>query len=175
MEKVTLKLVDFLNLEAELNGTVNQQTRERMTKGLLQQPLPMGTKYWLTKLAKTVADEKTIIDGLRDELVRKHGKDLPDGGMTVELTVVELDEKGKPVMTEVALPDGSKMNKEKRVINPAFVEFEKDYNEVLNQEKELEFRPISLTDLTTQDNPNGIATDETYEVFFKHILKEPSE
>ena len=35
MEKVSLKLHEFYNLEAELNGVTNQQTGEDTSKGLL--------------------------------------------------------------------------------------------------------------------------------------------
>ena len=35
MEKVTLELHEFYALDAELNGVVNQQTGETVSKGLL--------------------------------------------------------------------------------------------------------------------------------------------
>lgn len=171
MEKITLKLYDFLNLEADINGVVNPQTQQRTRKGLLQHPIPMGTKYWLTKLAKTVGDEKAIIDGLKDELIKKHGSEKEDGSISVDFTVPVLDAKGKAVTTEVTLEDGTKEQRPKYTVNPKYLEFEKEFNEVLQQEKELEYRPISLDDLKTQDQPNGIETEETYETFFKLVTE----
>ena len=57
MEKITLKLYEFYNLEAELNGLVNQQTGEKIASGLLSEKLSMVTKYWLSDLAKKIATE----------------------------------------------------------------------------------------------------------------------
>lgn len=172
MEKITLKLYDFLNLEAELNGVIDARTQERTRKGLLQQALPMGTKYWLSKLAKAVAEEKTIIDGLKDELIKKYGTEKEDGSIMVELGIPELDKKGNPVMIKVKAEDGSEKEQARMVINPQYLAFEKDFNEVLQQEKELEYRGFSIEDLTTQDKPNGIETDESYDTFFKLVTAE---
>lgn len=172
MEKITLKLYDFLNLEADINGTVNSQTQERTRKGLLQHPLPMGTKYWLTKLAKTVSEEKAIIDGLKDELVKTYGTEKENGSIVVELGIPELDEAGKPVTNKVTAEDGTVTETPRMVINPQYLKFENDFNEVLQQEKELEYRPISLADLCTQDHPNGIETEESYDTFFKLVKAE---
>ena len=74
MEKVTLKLYEFYNLEAELNGLVNQQTGEKIASGLLSEKLSMVTKYWLSDLAKKIATEKESIEKLKEELIKKHGK-----------------------------------------------------------------------------------------------------
>jgi hypothetical protein len=169
MEKITLKLYDFLNLEAELNGLRNQVTGETLRKGLLSYPLAIGTKYWLTKLSKSLAEEKSIIDGLRDELVKKHGDEQEGGIISVPMYIDELDDKGNPVKITV-----NEQETTKRVLNPKYLEFEKEYSEVLQQEKELEYRPFSLKDLTTVDYPNGIETDEVYETFFK-LLSDTSE
>lgn len=169
MEKITLKLYDFLNLEVELNGVINPQTQQRTQKGLLQHPIPMGTKYWLSKLAKTVGDEKAIIDGLKDELIKKYGKESEDGSVRVDFTIPKVDAKGKPVMDKVTAEDGTVKEVPMMVINPEYLKFEKDFNEVLQQEKELEYRAISLDDLKTQEFPNGLETDQTFDTLFKMI------
>jgi len=168
MEKITLKLYDFLNLEADINGVVDQRTGQRVRKGLLQYPLPMGVKYWITKLAKTVGEEKTIIDGLKDELVKKYGTER-DGSIVVATTIDDLDKKGNPIKIKVKNPEGEEVEVNRQVINPQYLAFEKDYAEILQQEKELEYRPISLSDLATHDHPNGLETEETYETFFKLV------
>ena len=43
MEKITLKLYEFYNLEAELNGVTNQQNGEVTSKGLLAEKIKMTT------------------------------------------------------------------------------------------------------------------------------------
>ena len=172
MEKITLKLYDFLNLEAELNGVTDPRTQQRTRKGLLHQPLSMGTKYWLSRLVKTVAEEKTIIDALKDELIKKYGTEKEDGSIMVELAIPDLDKKGKPVMVKVTAEDGSEKEQARMVINPQYLAFEKEFNEILQQEKELEYRPFSFADLTTHDKPNGIETDESYDTFFKLVAAE---
>ena len=54
MEKVSLKLFEFYNLEAELSGLTNQQTGQVISKGLLNEKIKLTTKYWLTDLLKKV-------------------------------------------------------------------------------------------------------------------------
>lgn len=169
MEKITLKLYDFLNLEAELNGLRNQATGEVIRRGLLSYPLPIATKYWLTKLAKSLADEKSIIEGLRDELVKKHGTEGEGGVISVPMYLDELDKKGNPIKIKYVDKDGNEKETNKRYINPVYLEFEKEYSEVLQQEKELEYRPFTLKDLSTVEHPNGIETEEVYETFFKLV------
>jgi hypothetical protein len=48
MEKISLKLYEFYNLDSELNGVTNPQTGEKSTAGLLAEKLKLTTKYWLT-------------------------------------------------------------------------------------------------------------------------------
>ena len=52
MEKITLKLSEFYQLDAELNGVVNQGTGEKLSNGLLSEKIKLTTKYWLADLAK---------------------------------------------------------------------------------------------------------------------------
>ena len=73
MEKISLKLFEFLNLEAEVNGLINQQTGEAISKGLLGEKLNMITKYWITDLNKKLTEQKESINKLRDELIQKYG------------------------------------------------------------------------------------------------------
>ena len=67
MEKVTLKLAEFYQLEAELNGVTNQQTGEVVSKGLLSERVKLTTKYWLVDLAKKVAAEKAAEEDRRQK------------------------------------------------------------------------------------------------------------
>ena len=60
MEKITLKLSEFYQLEAELNGLSNQSTGEVISKGLLSEKIKLTTKYWLHDLNKKVAAENIL-------------------------------------------------------------------------------------------------------------------
>jgi hypothetical protein len=75
MEKATLKIVQFYNLEAELNGTQNPQTGEKLTKGLLSEKLQLKTKYWLSDLAKKVKEQTDACNELRNDLIKKYGEE----------------------------------------------------------------------------------------------------
>lgn len=149
MEKITLKLHEFYALDYELNGLVNQQTKTKLSKGLLNEKLSLVTKYWLSSLAKTVAVEKAAIEELKNELIKKYGTELPDGNVNIPIMITETDEEGN--------------NKE--VINPKYEEFDKEFGTLLQTEKEIEYKPISLKELSE------LKTDEYYPVIFK-LVKE---
>lgn len=144
MNKKNLKLAEFFQLDAELNGVVNQQTGEKVIKGLLSQKLPLNVKYWLADLAKKTAAEKAACEELRGELIKKYGEEK-DGNFQVTYTIVE---------------DG------KDVLNPKFVEFQKEYDSLLNEEKELEYKELKLSDL------GEVETDETYVMLFSLLKPE---
>ena len=74
MEKITLKLSEFYQLAAELEGLVNQQTGEKLSNGLLNEKVKLTTKYWLSDLAKKVGAEKEAVEKIKNELIQKHGK-----------------------------------------------------------------------------------------------------
>jgi hypothetical protein len=162
MEKVSLKLYEFYNLEAELNGLVNQQTGEKIASGLLAEKLSMVTKYWLSDLAKKVTSEKESIEKLKEELIKKHGKEDDKGGVSIPMAIEELDADGNPLKSTDA--DGNEIPK--RIVNPAYVEFEKEFNDLLQQEREVEYNAFKLTDFT------AVETAQNYNTFFKLISVE---
>lgn len=165
MEKITLKLFEFYNLDAELNGVVNQQTGEKVFSGLVQEKLPLSVKYWLNSLAKTVKEEKTAIEDLKNELIKKYGKEDPStGGISIPMVVDELDEDGNPI--KVISEDGKEVTKKK--FNPDYQAFEKEFNDLLQTEKELDYKPFSLVDF------EKVETSEIYTTFFKLIKVEES-
>lgn len=152
MEKISLKLFEFLNLEAEINGLVNQQTGEEIAKGLLSEKLNMVTKYWITDLNKRLTSEKESINKLRDELIMKHGSQDEQGGYQLLPSFKKedgVDENGNPKF--IYEP------------NPQFFEFQKEYNDLLNQERELEYKPFSIDDF------KHVETEGNYSTFFKLI------
>ena len=152
MEKVSLKLFEFYNLEAELNGVVNQQTGEAVTKGLLNEKIKLTTKYWLTDLAKKVSEEKQAVEKLKEELIKKHGETSEDGAVSIPMYInIVTNEEGEVTSRDV---------------NPKFIEFQNDFNKLLQEERELEHKAFSLEDF------ESVESDGNYSTFFKLIKVE---
>jgi len=150
MEKVTLKLSEFYQLEAELNGVVNQSTGETLSKGLLGEKIKLTTKYWLHDLNKKVAAEKESVEKLKEELIKKYGKEDEEGRISIPLYINEVvDDETKEVVS--------------REINPDFVKFQNDFNALLSEERELEYKSFKLEDF------ESVETDGVYNTFFKLI------
>jgi len=154
MKNQSLKLFELLNLEAELTGATNNQTGEKIIEGLLNQKLPVITKYYLNNLVDTLGREKKVIDSLRDELIKKHGTEDKDGnvGISMVIETEKVDDKGEPI----------------KDINPAYIAFNDEYGELLNQEKEIKLPQIKL------DNLDRIETKDNYVLVFKYLIDEPS-
>jgi hypothetical protein len=152
MEKISLKLHEILTLEAELNGAKNQQTGEVTLKGLANQKLGIVTKYHINELSKKVLTEKESIDKLREELIKKLGTE-EDGQIFIKMYDEVKDEEGNVVS---------------RSLTQNFVEFNTEYDKLLNEEKELEYRPFELSELAS------VETEENYDIFFK-LIKAPTE
>ena len=150
MEKIALKLYEFYNLEAELNGVTNQQTGEKISAGLLAEKLKLTTKYWLTELAKKVAAEKATVETLKEELIKKHGEADETGNISIPMYIdIVKDEEGNIV-------DGKN--------NPKFIEFQTELNTLLQEEKELEYKAVKLSAL------DSIESDSNYPTFFKLVV-----
>lgn len=144
MEKVTLKLFEFYALEAELNGVVNQQTGETISKGLLNERIKLTTKYWLTDLFKKVSEEKQAVEKLKEDLIKKYGTADGTGGISIPMyNKVEKNEEGKIISAEP---------------NPKYIEFQTDFNKLLQEEKELEYKTLSLNDFESVESDGNYAT-----------------
>ena len=162
MEKISLKLFEFYNLDAELNGLTNQQTGEKIASGLIQEKLSLVTKYWLTELGKKVAAEKAAVEELKNDLIKKYGKEDDKGGISIPMVIDELDSEGQPVKD--LDKDGNWFTK--KVINPEFQSFELEFNNLLQTEKDLEYKAFTLEDF------EKVETSENYGTFFKLIKVE---
>jgi uncharacterized protein (UPF0216 family) len=149
MEKITLKLYEFYNLEAELNGVTNQQNGEVTSKGLLAEKIKMTTKYWLNDLVKKVVTEKEACETLKQELIKKHGEADEQGNVSIPMYInIVTDEEGQTISRE---------------INPKFVEFQSEFNAVLNEDKELEYKGFTLEEF------ENVESEGKYDTFFKLI------
>jgi hypothetical protein len=143
MEKIKLSVMEMVNLDAELNGLVNQESGEVISKGLLGEKLDLATKYRLKKLSDALASEKKIIDELRGELIKKFGKEDGDGKIYISMYSDE----------------------ENKVENPDYPEFKAQYDALLAEEKEFEYTPLSI------ENLEDIKTGERYDLVFR-LIKE---
>jgi hypothetical protein len=148
MATISLKLLEFYQLDSELNGVVNQSTGEQLSTGLLSENLKLTTKYWLTELAKKITVEKQAIESLKDELIKKYGEVNESGGYSISLYLTEGDEQ-----TE-------------NTVNPKFMEFQNEFKMLLNEEKELEYKPFPLSSF------EDLKSDNNYPVFFKLVTED---
>jgi uncharacterized membrane protein YheB (UPF0754 family) len=140
MSQITLKLHEILTLEAELNGFTNPQTGEKVLEGFLKEKLNLATKYRLTKLSEELKKEKSILDDLRDELIKEYGTE-EDGQTTIKMFE----------------------DKKQTKINPKFVEFQSKYTELLDEGKVIDYTPLTISDL------DKIESNENYSVLYKLI------
>ena len=72
MEKITLKLGDVLQLESEINGYTDPQTGEQVFEGFSKQNLSIILKYELSDFSTELKDERSKVETLRDELIKKY-------------------------------------------------------------------------------------------------------
>jgi hypothetical protein len=141
MAHIQLSLQEIYKLDSELNGFVNQETGEILSLGLLSENLSLPTKYWLTNLAKKTSSEKSIINQLKEDLIAKYGtKDKNDN-------------------FEIAVwTDETKTN-----FNPLYVQFQEEFNGLLQEVKEIEYHEFKLEEF------NDVKTSDNYIIFYKLI------
>jgi hypothetical protein len=147
MKNLTVKLFEIYSLQSELNGLINQQTGEKIKTGILDEEISLVAKYWINQLNDVITAEVKTLDTQREELIKKYGTADEQGGVSLQMVIKEMDKDGKEV---------SKMN-------PNFAEFNKEFNELLSQEKELSYHPIKLETLTSVTSGNN------YPTFFKFV------
>jgi len=147
MEKIKLSLAELLTLEAELNGysQFNPETKKQeiVLTGFLKEKLNLATKYWLTRLSDKLISEKKTIEELRNELVKKFGKEKEDGSIEVERF----------------------LDKEETKLTPNYIDYQQEWFNLLSEEKEIEYNPISVADLEKIDS------ESNYNLVFK-LVKE---
>lgn len=152
MDKITLKLGDVLQLESEINGYTEPQTGEQVYEGFSKQNLSIILKYELSDFSTTLKSERTKVETLRDELIKKYGEEDGNGGILVKMYNEIKDEEG---------------NITGKVVNPQYLEFDKEYGVLLNQEIEIEYPEITIQDLKEAGK-----TKDKYQVLFKLIKKQ---
>jgi hypothetical protein len=100
-------------------------------------------------LSKKVAAEKTAVESLKEDLIKKHGETDETRNISIPMYVnIVRDENDKMVSAEN---------------NPKFIEFQNEFNALLQEEKELEYKPVQLSEL------ENIESDGNYPTFFKLV------
>jgi hypothetical protein len=94
-------------------------------KEILNKELPVKPAYWLARIATKLEGELQTFEKARMGLINKHSKKDKDGN-----PAIKKNKDGKPQfdITDVEA-------------------FEKEFNELLNQEIELDIKPIKFADL----------------------------
>ena len=111
MEKITLKLGDVLQLESEINGYIEPQTGEQVFEGFSKQNLSIILKYELSDFSTELKGERTKVEALRDELIKKYGEEDGNGGVLVKMYNEVKDDEG---------------NVTGKVVNPQYIEFDNE-------------------------------------------------
>jgi len=146
-KETTLTLNEVYELESELNGFSHEG--KKIFDGLLNQKTSFVVKYHLKKLYQLVKVEKDLIDELKNDLIKKYGTEREDGTIVIEprVKVSETVDNGEDV--------------EKFVVNQKFLEFQKEFNNILEQSKTIEHHAFVIDDFS------NIETDDNYTVFYK--------
>jgi hypothetical protein len=151
MENYTLTLGEILDLEIEINGLINNETGEVVFEGFRKQNLNILLKYDISEFGDKLKNEVKLVNEIRDELVRKHGKD-EDGKIFVQMYDVEKDDKGNIISQK---------------FTQSFIDFQTEYNTLLDS-KTKEFQ---VPTITKEDLKNAGQTKDDYRVLFKVIKK----
>jgi hypothetical protein len=152
MEQVTqLKLIEILKLETEINGSTDPQTGKILSKGLLREVLNFKTKYWLMQLSESLNKEKSLLEKVRENLVKDIGEVDKNGDISIPIYLNDdKDEEGNLISTE---------------LHPKFIEFQEKYNELLEETKEIKHYSFTIEDF------NSIESSEVYYTLTKIISK----
>jgi hypothetical protein len=134
-----LTIADCLNLEIEIAGFKNQEG-EILLKGLLNEPLNLKTKYWLNKLLTKLQAEKKHFTESRDSLIRELGEVQEDRSIAIPM-----------------LKDGEQ--------NPNIIEFNKQAEELLKQEIEIEINKFQIESFDFE-------SDENYPTFMSKCIED---
>lgn len=151
MENYTLTLGEILDLEIEINGLINNETGEVVFEGFRKQNLNILLKYDISEFGDKLKNEVKLINEIRDELIKKHGKDV-DGKIFVQMFDVEKDEKG---------------NITSQKYTQRYIDFQTEFNTLLDS-KTKEFQ---VPTITKEDLKNAGQTKDDYRVLFKVIKK----
>lgn len=156
METLKIKLGQIFEVDAEINGisSTNELGEQViLIKGFINESLSLTTKYWLLELNKEVNKVKSSLESLRDELIKKYG--------------VEDKETGK-IIISLYLPGTEEFDDDNNIINgtpnPIYIEFKKEYSDLINDDLEIQYKPIPLSVLSR------IETESVYPFILQNLI-----
>jgi hypothetical protein len=123
-----LTIANCLNLEIEIAGFTNAEGTV-LIKGLLNEPLNLKTKYWLNKLATKLQAEKKAFNDSRDALIKELGEAADDGSISIPMQIND-------------------------VVNPKYVEFTKQSEELLMQTIEIDVNQFNIDNFDFKSDSN---------------------
>ena len=156
METLKIKLGQIFEIDAEINGisSTNELGEQViLIKGFINESLSLTTKYWLLELNKEINKVKSSLESLRDELIKKYG--------------VEDKETGK-ITIPLYLPGTEEFDDNNNIINgttnPVYIEFQKEYSDLINDDLDIQYKPIPLSILTR------IETESVYPFILQNLI-----
>lgn len=153
--KLELELGKLLDLEIEINGFFDKNNGKTIINGFINQKIPLYVKYTLSELSTYLIEQKKIVESLRDEIVKKYGVENEKGDVFLSMYVNEIKDESGNVISNT--------------INEKYLEFEKEYNELLNTKKEITYTPIDVEIL------KKIETTENYPLLYLLVNKEKND
>lgn len=105
---------------------------------ILSQKISISTRYKFSEIKKTVDDAVTLATETKNSYIKKYGTEDDKGNFNLRIF----------------------MDEEEKKVNPKFEEFIKEWNEILETNKEINFQPIKLEDIET------IQTEKPINVLF---------
>lgn len=169
MEQV-FNLKEVNQLYSEIQGLVDKETKEVVFKGLLSQKLSLTTKHKLNKLEALTKQELESVEKNQKSLLEELGEKRQDGSFFIPEFIEEKDAEGNTIMEEISF-EGKKIEIPKKVVNPNYALFEKEFSDYLEKEMTLDIPEFTLEDLKTKEYPNGLEADENYQIFDSKVLK----
>lgn len=166
MEKLSLKFWECMQLANELAGVTNQQTGEVSVKGMLNEKVNLVTKYWLMDLLNKVNAIKQDVDKLREEMIKKYGETGKNGEVFIPIYEDEKDAKKEDEASTSAAAAETDAAPKTRKVNPNFEQFQKEYSALLEQDKEIEYKPIPI------DALKNVETESNYLTIMKLVKPE---
>lgn len=147
--KSTLTVGELFTMEKELVGLKDQRTNATYSKGLLSQKIDGSEKYDLLELWEDVlAPNKKHVETIQNEIIKELGIADDQGGYTIPQFIEK----------EVPGTDGNP-DTVKQIPNPAFDDFTKRVQEILEKEKEFEHAEFS------KDKVLNFSSEEVYPIF----------
>jgi hypothetical protein len=133
-----MRIDEILELEAEIKGN-----HQKNIKGWLNESCGVKVKYRLYKVLDKISNDISAFNKIQDELVLKYGAEK-DGQIVIEKFI----------------------GQEQKELNPKYLDFIKEINELSLQEVEVELPKISISELP------DFTTEYHYRKIFEFLIED---